>query len=150
MKRKIRLVHTLIGAFMGVMLCGCPGIQDDQGPLTVAKMDRDYSEYAYYIKNIKNDLSDKLFCVHDGTIEHVVDSFYIIGWSISACENMVFVSRLGKDIESGKTFLQSTDSIIDDDPFKEIYEYDDDGKQDKKKLRNIIKNKEFDRLTRIK
>ena len=147
MKRKIRLVHMLIGAFMGVMLCSCPGFQNDQGPLTVAKMDRDYSEYAYYRTT---DPKQTLTKVHESTIEHVVDSFYIVGWSSSACENMVFVSRLGKDVEDGKTFLQPTDSIIDDDPFKEIYEFYDDGKQDKKKLRNIIKNKEFDRLTRIK
>ena len=147
MKRKIRLVHTLIGAFMGVMLCGCPGFQNDQGPLIVAKMDRDYSEYAFYMRS---DQKHTLSKVYDGTVEYVSDSFYIVGWSSSACEEIIFISRLGKDIESGKTFLQSTDSIIDDDPFKEIYEYDDDGKQDKKKLRNIIKNKEFDRLTRIK
>jgi len=147
MKRKNHLVQMLTAASMSVMLCGCPGIQDDQGPLTVAKMDRDYSEYAYYIKcDPKHTLSK----VCDWSIEYVSDSFYIVGWSSSACEEIVFTSRLGKEVESGKTFLQSTDSIIDDDPFKEIYEYDDDGKQDKKKLKNIIRNKEFDRLTRIK
>ena len=147
MKRKIRLVHTLIGAFMGVMLCGCPGFQNDQGPLTVAKMDRDYSEYAFYMRS---DQKHTLSKVYDGTVEYVSDSFYIVGWSSSACEEIIFISRLGKDIESGKTYLQSSDSIINDDPFIEIYEFYDDGKQDKKKLRNIIKNKEFDRLTRIK
>lgn len=149
MNRKFRLVPMLIGAFMGIMFCGCPAsvMQNDLGPLYVAKMDRDYSEYAFYMKN----LSDKrLSKVYDGTIEYVSDSFYIVGWSPSACEKIVFVSRLGKDIESGKTYLQPTDSIINDDPFKEIYEYDDDGEQDKKKLRNIIRNKEFEKLNRIK
>ena len=137
----------LTAASMSVMLCGCPGIQDDQGPLTVAKMDRDYSEYAFYMRS---DQKHTLSKVYDSTIEYVSDSFYIVGWSSSACQEIVFISRLGKDIESGKTFLQSSDSIIDDDPFIEIYEFYDDGGQDKKKLRNIIKNKEFDRLTRIK
>lgn len=147
MKRKNHLVQMLTAASMSVMLCGCPGIQDDQGPLTVAKMDRDYSEYAFYMRS---DQKHTLSKVYDSTIEYVSDSFYIVGWSSSACQEIVFISRLGKDIESGKTYLQSSDSIIDDDPFIEIYEFYDDGEQDKKKLRNIIKNKEFDRLTRIK
>ena len=110
-------------------------------------MDRDYSEYAFYMRS---DQKHTLSKVYDGTVEYVSDSFYIVGWSSSACEEIIFISRLGKDIESGKTYLQSSDSIINDDPFIEIYEFYDDGEQDKKKLRNIIKNKEFDRLTRIK
>ena len=147
MKRKNHLVQMLTAASMSVMLCGCPGIQNDQGPLTVAKMDRDYSEYAYYMKcDPKHTLSK----VCDWSIEYVSDSFYLIGFGSAAFDKIVFTSRLGCNIVSGESIFLSTDSIIDDDPFKEIYEYDDDGKQDKKKLKNIIRNKEFNRLTRIK
>ena len=149
MKRKIRLVHMLIGAFMGVMLCGCPGFQNDQGPLIVAKMDRDYSEYAYYW-NYPEDSIHLLKKVNDGAIEPLLDSFYLIGFGSAAFDKIVFTSRLGNEIVIGESVLLPTDSIIDDNPFKEIYEFYDDGEQDKKKLRNIIKNKEFDRLTRIK
>ena len=80
----------------------------------------------------------------------MLDSFYIIGFGSAAFDKIVFTSRLGCNIVSGESIFLSTDSIIDDDPFKEIYEYDDDGKQDKKKLKDILKNQEFNRLTRIK
>ena len=131
------------------MLCSCPGIQDDQGPLTVAKMDRDYSEYAYYW-NYPEDSINLLKKVNDGAIEPLLDSFYLIGFGSAAFDKIVFTSRLGNEIVIGESVLLPTDSIIDDNPFKEIYEFYDDGEQDKKKLRNIIKNKEFERLTRIK
>ncbi len=149
MKRKNHLVQMLIAASMSVMLCGCPGIQNDQEPLTVAKMNRDYSEYAYYW-NYPEDSVHVLRKVNEGAIEPLLDSFYLIGFGSAAFDKIVFTSRLGCEIVSGESIFLSTDSIIDDDPFKEIYEYDDDGKQDKKKLKNIIRNKEFDRLTRIK
>ena len=149
MKRKNHLVQMLIAASMSVMLCSCPGIQNDQGPLTVAKMNRDYSEYAYYW-NYPEDSVHVLRKVNEGAIEPLLDSFYLIGFGSAAFDKIVFTSRLGCNIVSGESIFLSTDSIIDDDPFKEIYEYDDDGKQDKKKLKNIIRNKEFNRLTRIK
>ncbi len=141
----------LIGAFMGIMFCGCPAsvMQNDLGPLTVAKMDRDYSEYAYYW-NYPGDSVHVLRRINKGAIEPLLDSFYIIGFGSSAFDKIVFTSRLGNEIISGESILLETDSIIDDNPFKEIYEYDDDGRQDKKKLRDVIKNKEFDKLTRLK
>lgn len=146
-KIKNGLLVLLFGVFAFIGLCGCPeSIQGDQGPVTIVKMYRDYSEYAYYYSS---DSKGTLYRIHEGTIKHIEDFYYIIELSPIDCEKIVFISRFGKDIESGKTYMQSTDSVIDSNPFIEIYEYDE-GNHDIKKIRNIIKSSDLGKFKRIK
>ena len=117
MKRKIRLVHTLIGAFMGIMLCGCPGIQDDLGPVGyIVKMETDYSHNVMALKFSAHDYLVK--CGYEHTIP-LTNNYYLITenyvsvvytmWNESECSDTI------------KEMREIDEYVLNDDPYSEVY-----------------------------
>ena len=143
MKRKIRLVHTLIGAFMGVMLCGCPGIQDDLGPVGyIVKMKTDYSQNV-----IAEKLSEQSYMVKCGyghTIpltnnyyyltENYASSVYTI-WSVSECNDSI------------SNLYEIDEYILNKDPYTEVYTLWEESRKD---LIKRTDTKNFKGLTKEK
>lgn len=144
MKRKKHLVQMLTAASMSVMLCGCPGIQDDLGPVGyIVKMDTDYSHNIIALKLSEHDYIVK--CGYEHTIplsnnyylitENYVSVVYTI-WDESDCSDSI------------KTLRDIDEYVLNDDPYSEVYTLNEE-----EAIKDLIKrtdSKNFKGLTKEK
>ena len=144
MKRKNHLVQMLIAASMSVMLCGCPGIQDDQGPVGyIVKMDTDYShnviaeklaEHSYMVKCGNGHtipLSNNYYLI----TENYASSVYTI-WDVNECNDSI------------RNLCEIDEYVLNDDPYSEVYTLNEE-----ESIKDLIKrtdSKNFKGLTKEK
>ncbi|MCQ2189160.1 MAG: hypothetical protein MJZ00_04520 [Paludibacteraceae bacterium] len=118
MKRKVRLVQASIGAFMGIVLCGCPEIhQDNLGPVGfIVRMDTDYSQNIMALKFSEHDYLVK--CGYGHTIPLTNNYYYVTDNYVSIVYTIWNESECNDSIRS---LNQIGENIENEDPFVEVY-----------------------------